>query len=310
MRKFKHIPTGNIYKQGVFANDNKFFFKGDPIPLTIVTSGKDWEEVKEPMYEILSFNLGLNLIAEKIGNIFTLQNIVYTEEQLLNSKNYKIKSIKRLSDGAIFTVGKDARLKHWDDNMYRLKAITKTESSFTFELTQDGHRAIYSNIEDFVDPITVKWTKDGVFFQKNKTPIYYLYKENVRWNIFGKTVSYPFSLRADNFLCFSTIQARDKFLEDNQPKPLFKSNDGYNIFIGDEYFTISLRGEFIKNVANAECFGTYTFKNIESAKEYRLMNTPCMSINDFAKIYTSANSTNPNYKQPMALRALAESKLN
>lgn len=86
-----------------------------------------WEEIIEKDYEILSFvvttpknALKIGDTIEKIGltNMFTgrsIDGISFTrinEKNLLKDSNWSIKSVKRLSDGEVFTIG------DWYQNAY------------------------------------------------------------------------------------------------------------------------------------------------------------------------------------------------
>lgn len=73
-----------------------------------------WEEVVEKDYEIISFkqNIGVTDLWTKFGSNNWCRNYngtpitnPYTYDEIINSKLYKINSVKRLSDGEIFTIG-------------------------------------------------------------------------------------------------------------------------------------------------------------------------------------------------------------
>lgn len=131
MKKFKHIPTGDIWTEckapayiGLICNK-----LGDKLPL-IYTAGKDWEQLcpkcqdkgylgfeynrvacecmiknqKKKEYEILTFK-GRDSLTFRVGDRFHSGVLRFTEEQLLSMPHWKIFSIKRLSDGEVFTIG-------------------------------------------------------------------------------------------------------------------------------------------------------------------------------------------------------------
>lgn len=104
--------------------------------------------------------------------------------------------------------------------------------------------------------------------------------------------------------------------------PLFTSADGFQIFNNNKYFElydfngynerISERiavkdGDEDYNCGQAKWY----FSTKEAAENYRILNKPCLSINDIATIYTSAKHTShPQYPQAEKLRNLVKSKLN
>lgn len=91
MRKFKHIPTGDIYTQPS-DTDKRVFLNDIAIPLKIVT-GKDWEEIAKPIYTILFF--------EKCGGLYPNDG----KENYLLRGDFSIHAIRRENDGTIFTIG-------------------------------------------------------------------------------------------------------------------------------------------------------------------------------------------------------------
>lgn len=99
MRKFKHKPTGEI----ATLHNNYYVCKDSAcIPIRFIEASCDWEEVVEKEYEILS------LIT---NNCFGITTSKIDIRAFMDSNpltvNYKIHSVKRLSDGEIFTIGDD-----------------------------------------------------------------------------------------------------------------------------------------------------------------------------------------------------------
>lgn len=124
MRKFKHIPTGEEWKLngagGILPVNN---YTNYSLPLWVTVNSKDWEEIKEKEWEILLVLIKLMYYMDDNGErqnySYTLRpNGYYIEERLSDSANtkytleemthlfiYEIKSVRRLSDGEVFTVG-------------------------------------------------------------------------------------------------------------------------------------------------------------------------------------------------------------
>ncbi|MFT6125768.1 MAG: hypothetical protein ACJAVA_000209 [Flavobacteriaceae bacterium] len=110
MKKYKHKSTGHIAERssicqsyGIINSASKTY----SIPTFVIEGSDDWEEVIEKDYEIISY-----LVNKKI---FT-ENIV----PLANKTYINIRSIKRLSDGEVFTVGD---LIKRNDNTVKLETI-------------------------------------------------------------------------------------------------------------------------------------------------------------------------------------------
>jgi len=109
MKKFKHKQTGEIatYNDGVLKSS------GFCVEIGVEPSDKYWEEIKEVVqkeYEILSFidkpNTGRNY-RKYTSNLFYSDDSakLWYESELLKDEDVKIHSVKRLSDGEIFTIG-------------------------------------------------------------------------------------------------------------------------------------------------------------------------------------------------------------
>lgn len=87
--------TDGISEQIYNKSNNPSFF-----PLKIVTDYSEfWEEIVEKDYEILSIYSTIN------GTILSDSNVNTWESKINTRLNWEIHSVKRLSDGEVFTVG-------------------------------------------------------------------------------------------------------------------------------------------------------------------------------------------------------------
>ena len=218
-----------------------------------------WEEVIEKDYEILSF-IGINTIK---GTLFTKEQCGHEfEEYLKNSHKtlVTIHSVKRLSDGEIFTIGD------------RISFISNNPCS---EI---------ANIESF--------------YVKND----YLMTQTVSSNI-------------GNYL--STIQ--------KVKQPLFKTEDGVDIFEGDAYHAVNTT--FFNKYGSQKAFDKKSpdlipfwqsngsvckyFSIKEKAEEYILMNKPCLSVNDLTTLIciTNVYKTTKSYETKLCNSILELAKL-
>ena len=115
---------------------------------------------------------------------------------------------------------------------------------------------------------------------------------------------------------FASYKAASDYLYELLRKPVFTTNDGYEISEGDKYWVV--------NTANFEpcwentCRGKThiqstwrTFKHENNAREFFLMNKPCLSILEVAEIYATATHKFKGEfsKQGRALRKLVQNKL-
>ena len=78
-------------------------------------------------------------------------------------------------------------------------------------------------------------------------------------------------------------------------QPIFQTEDGVDIYIGDEYYCPNIDDNWIiYNYFATEKLIGYTqpykcFSTLEKAEEYILLNKPCLSLKDVASIYISAD---------------------
>ena len=242
MKKYKHKKTGIIaVKDGASYK----LEAGNMIPSFIFEDTNDWEKVIEKDYEILSFKQNSEIedlwevvdtlcekFARKSGQMFC--TTPYTLEEILNNPLYSIYSIKRLSDGEIFTVG-DV------DNFGKITAFD---------------------------------------IQCNTIVSMYYRKGDWQW--------------------LSSIK--------HLKNPLFTTEDGVDIFEGDEYWKVlpnSNYGLHHLTCVDSDLQPSWTFSTKEAAEEYVLMNKPCLSINDVSDTL-NINKYGSWYKN---LKKLVKSKL-
>lgn len=81
-----------------------------------------------------------------------------------------------------------------------------------------------------------------------------------------------------------------------QPEVLCQTYDGYNIYEGDRYYALHKDSFLVID----NCTKPLTtpndylaFKSKDALHEYIILNKPCLSINDIAKVYVTANRKNP-----------------
>jgi len=217
-RTYGYSPCNGKYTNWYINND------------IIENNPEFWEKVVEKDYEVLSYIKKDNsAITTKRENGFFLNSMfkdshgVYSDYQLLNTWN--IYSVKRLSDGEIFTVGDKIDCKGWFGNIIKFEIINNELKIFQQQhINSSKYKPLL--IQDL---IKVK-------------------------------------------------------------QPLFKTEDGKEIYEGDNTFGIDEKYQFLK-------FNGWVWKKNESpnklhkhfstkekAEEYIIMNKPCLSINDVLSV--------------------------
>jgi len=238
MKKYKHKKTGIIaVKDGASYK----LEAGNMIPSFIFEDTNDWEKVIEKDYEILSFKQNSEIedlwevvdtlcekFARKSGQMFC--TTPYTLEEILNNPLYSIHSIKRLSDGEVFSIGD--KIKTCVSNTYA--------SIYGFKIENNN-------------------------LQINHTHAYLLDKQ-----------------------CPETPSGCHLYLISKKKKPLLTTEDGVDIFEGDIFYLFTTAYNDKTRINIYEQVANYHYNNCtqksfstkEAAKEYILMNKPCLSIID------------------------------
>jgi len=202
------------------------------------------DEIIEKEYEILS------IYTPKTKEILTDSNVETWENNIKSRGQWLINSIRRLSDGEVFTVSDI--LNGFD--------IEKTELTL-FKIDNDKLKVGLRNL--------------GIY----------------QLNVISKYIV---------------------------KQPLFTTEDGIDIFEGDEIYTVSVRdltfkGKYIVKTKNFYLSTDYKdFSIKEAAEEYILMNKHCLSIKDiapiFGQMYLDSSGTTLD-RMTKKLQKLVKSKL-
>ena len=293
MKSYKNKQTGEVvvcYPSYEICHSSTEDFS---IPKRFVENSRDWEQVIEKDYEILEVK-----IAD--GTIITYENGICTKrtdkcsvdqtlslEQILRTNHIKyIHSVKRLSDGEIFTVGDcfDVGLGSrvlesiWLDNdgvlglNHEKGRITNTKGTGVFSKAKKISPTL------FVTEDGVSITKDSKSYCHVDLRTYAISESNnpipgVSGNMIGK-----------GFVYFSTKEAAQKYIDSK--RILFITKDGVEVRKGDAYYYVDLHRSEIglqtgfvdKDRSKFEYFSTY-----ENAEDYLVRYKPCLSIDDIGR---------------------------
>lgn len=188
-------------------------------------------------YEILNFITKGKVVYKKgIDNYFfnEVQYAKWTEEELLTTTDFAIHSVKRLSDGEIFTIGDLIDLKNTfrfavnnkSDKISEIKIIdNKIRFKMNFQL---NHRWDSSYTLDFLTKIKqpIFTTEDGVDIFKGD-PVYYVFNELTpsenagftnKWKI-RITLAKDIIINNESvyYKVFSTEKAAKNYIKMNKP---------------------------------------------------------------------------------------------
>ena len=218
-----------------------------------------WEKVEELDYQILSFVSiaeNSNHVPSKLLKNGKHQWINWngsgevSEEELLK-KDYAIHSVKRLSDGEVFTIGEVLEFSSFGKNSLTIGKIEIVRNSI--ELTNKGYGTLFSE---------AKKVKQALFTTEDDVEIFE-----------GMTV----------FFNVNTLFKIEEFQITNNKYPL--------LFLTD---------------------GSKQFSTKDKAKEYVLLNKPCLSIMEVAPIFGKMyldNSHDVLTRNLEKLKSLVQAKL-
>lgn len=142
-------------------------------------------------------------------------------------------------------------------------------------------------------------TEDGVDIIKDEVVDLAVVGEDWEW-AWMSSHHYEEPSEREGFKFFKTKEAAEAYIEANKPKPLFRTEDGVDIYLDDPYVWVNEDWELIKTVAQQHhtsakahtgCKYAADFSTKKAAEDYILLNKPCLSIKDILNI----SDTHGNY---------------
>lgn len=189
-----------------YTNVNGMFYF--PIE-TIENHPEFWKEIVGKDYEILESECSF-------GQRHPTVNLSDHENELLFNQIHKIKKVKRLSDGIIFTIGdlvnynKKSNYGNWNINNFLFKdnkILARSENNCICEFIED--------LKHVKTPLFI--TRDGVMIYENdKYWAVHLHELYVKNSIAINTVN-GWNYSNGEYLLFATNEAAEKYVENNKP---------------------------------------------------------------------------------------------
>jgi len=205
MKKYKLIKEyPGSPKLGYIAQEDEFTFMKE--------FTEYWEEVVEKDYEILEVSLARS--EKHIIRKIDFNDSESYIESLINCHGNSIHSIKRLSDGEVFTVG-DVVNNISEPNIFKGKISEFKLKDSTLRVYYDG-KDLLKHIELSKKPLFT--TEDGVDIFEGDTniPLYYVSANGFKIDSCCKKEIKPGSLSNHN-LYFSTKEAVEEYVLMNKP---------------------------------------------------------------------------------------------
>jgi hypothetical protein len=246
MKTYKHKKTGEIatYKDGILKSS------GFSVEIGVEPSSEFWELVPQKEFEIMSFitNMAIGIIEK--GNIVKRCSsiefhgasgglpIYAREDNLLKNGAWSIHSIKRLSDGEVFTIGDEVNHPGYAKG-WTIASFKPDGCYFTIQDTNDGFctgdRCLY--IQKLKPVFT---TQDGVDIYPGDH--YFFVEKEDPTTIFPRKV--PTNLREyevyNNYhLRFSSRNAAEDYVQQN--KRCLSVQDVHNVIKGTMHSSVILK---------------------------------------------------------------------
>ncbi|CAB4125737.1 hypothetical protein UFOVP54_214 [uncultured Caudovirales phage] len=266
----------------------------------VETHPEYWEEVIEKDYEILSY------VAKDNPNNITIKK----RGGELHDSYWKIHSVKRLSDGEVFTVGDRVKAYEYGsvktiDSMDLITKCSSMKEGIWLNYNSGSSHIIHAT-KQVEQPIFL--THDGKdIFAGDK--VWYVHKggRNMSINYLIPSLGTTFCSNLNAY--FLTREEAEDYIKTN--KVLFITEDGVGIKKGYSYYFVDpdLKISLAPN-ANAGS-GWYDeikyFSTYETALYYVIVNAKVLSIEEFWEFVSKPGS---NIVKQKALKRLVKERLN
>ena len=258
------------------SNTNNFYWEGSWF------NPKDfsefWEEVVEKDYEVL--------IAKIVP--------------------YTILSVKRLSDGEVFTVGDRAKVYEYGsiktiDSMTLVTECSSMKEGIWLNYNSGSSHIIHA-IKQVEQPIFLTHDGEDIF---DGDKVWYVNKQDHYKSYFIASKNQSFF--SDRMAYFLTRQDAEDYIEKN--KVLFTTEDGVDLKHGDNYYFVDTDFSIHTMKAHSGA-GQYSerkyFSTVEEAHEYVMQNVKALSIRDFWEITCMSTS---NFNKSTYMKDLVKQTL-
>jgi hypothetical protein len=250
-------------------------------------------------YEILAYKIPGNEHWEvtKIGNgTWDNWSQAHVDEQVKKGI-WKIKRLKRLYDGEVFSIGDKVKRYGYHD-VDVIRGFSSHENGWMFVSISDVVDNLYHarkgvNITAIEHVKSLLTTEDGVEVALGDSVFYVFNDETPEGNggFNRKWKPLPIKASSDNagnnyYKLFSTREAALKYIEANQP--VYKTHNGEDVLLGDVIYVVTDEFKLIPSVRITKGISIKTgyeiFKSHDEAYQYILDYKPCLSFDDVISI--------------------------
>jgi len=254
-----------------------------------------FEEVIEKDYEILSY-----VAKDNPNNITTKKR-----GGKLHDEYWRIHSVKRLSDGEVFTVGDRVKAYEYGsvktvDSMTLVTECSSMKQGIWLNYNSGSSHIIHA-IKQVKQPIFL--THDGKdIFEWDK--VWWVTKESLFYDSFYAMPEMKFY--SDINAYFLTEEAAQDYIYQN--KVLFTTEDGVGIKSGDTFYFVDTDLSIgLSNTKYEKCDDRKYFSTYETALYYVIVNAKVLSIEEFWEFVCKPGSNVVKQKQ---LKRLVKERLN
>ena len=236
-----------------------------------------WEEVIEKDYEIISY------VAKDNPNNITIKR----RGAYLHEEYWKIHSVKRLSDGEVFTVGD--KITGYHEDARSIQTIRICTYTGRIRLEQSGGYTDLMNATKVKQPIFL--THDGKDIFEGDT-VWYVNKENLYYDYI---IAFPeVKFNSERRAYFLTREEAEDYIKRN--KVLFTTEDGVGIKKGDMIHGVYRTTNTISNTVVGSNNGVRdpfiaVFSTRAAAENYLVQKSYSLSIEDFWEFDSWGGST-------------------
>ena len=219
IKEYSNLPFG--WRKGTIINTPFYKTKNETKKIDVRNNPEYWEEIEEKNYQIL--------------------DVEYTEPQLIHSLKGKIKSVKRLSDGEVFTLG-DRIDSYCESGCITEFEITENNIKVHFLDDKSTHQNEWTFLNNTIKPKPPLFTtEDGVdIFKGDK---YWVVHLNCDTTVASKITADGKEL-VDLFKRFSTKEKAEEWIY-NEPRysknDIKDAVDKSKIYKNVEYNSINLK---------------------------------------------------------------------
>ena len=196
MKKFKHKKTGETAEEYPDYYRTRYWQTVNDIPKRLVEDSSDWEEIIPKEWEILSF-------VDRGRVLSVVDNIAFNGKLLECLSNYPIRSVKRLSDGVIFTLGdiilngsnyvissitvEDNEALLWVEDDYCSLSIECAKKVELLHTTKDGYKINTGDKYFIVENFRIREVVGGTFTKSKWDDFRFKGRENAEnWILYNK----------------------------------------------------------------------------------------------------------------------------